>query len=468
MTAATPAAAKPRFTYAPAKPAAGDKVRLVAPRALCPHGPCRYLWQRTGPHGHGAKVKRLGAGRRVTVGFSVPGRVWVRLTVHHGRRHRTFLRSIAVAPRPVAAPAPTAPAGAPVPAGVSAAASYPSPPAFAPCTATATPATFGAQFAAAQPGQTLCLASGSYGNWAGGAKAGQVTVRGADGASASLGLAFSAASNLLLQNLTITGGDISGGSRNVTVANSSFTGLLLIETQSANANIVLNANTHVDLDADPNGLPARVTVWAHGTPSGVTIANSLFKGGDADGVRPDSDDVQVIGNEFADIVDRGANHADPIQFYGAKRAVVRGNYFHNANGNISAYIMQADGGEGNVITDNVFGAGPGVTDGITLLSDNGTVIAHNTFQPGTCDFNVPCGMVSLGNKSGDPVSRGTVIRDNVFAGIGGGAGTYTADHNLTRPAPVFVGPVNTYAGFRLAAGSAGKGAASDGLDIGIR
>ena len=29
----------------------------------------------------------------------------------------------------------------------------------------------------------------------------------------------------------------------------------------------------------------------------------------------------MIGNEFADIVDQGANHTDPIQFNGAKRAI---------------------------------------------------------------------------------------------------------------------------------------------------
>jgi hypothetical protein len=244
----------------------------------------------------------------------------------------------------------------------------------------------------------------------------------------------------------------------------------VVQTDAANAGILLNANRHVNIDAPPNGIPGRVTVWAKGVPSGVTIANSLFQGGDADGVRPDGDSVQVIGNEFADIVDKGANHADPIQFYGAKRAVIRGNYFHNAGGNISAYIMQADGGVGNVIEDNVFGAGRGVTYAITLYSDDGTVIRHNTMQPGTGDFNTPSGTLSLGSKPGDPVSHGTVIRDNVMAVIGGGNGTYTADHNrnTVQSKPVFAGPLNTSAGFRLAAGSPGRGAASDGLDVGIR
>jgi len=177
--------------------------------------------------------------------------------------------------------------------------------------------------------------------------------------------------------------------------------------------------------------------------------------------------VQILNNEFADIVDKGANHADPIQLYGGTHAVIRGNYFHNANGNISAYIMQADGGTANIIENNVFAAGKGVGYGITLYSDNATIIRHNTWQPGTCDFSIPCGTLSLGNKSGQPASRGTIIRDNIIAGIGGGSGTYTADHNLTSN-PTFVGPLSTWSGYRLTGTSAGHNGASDGTDIGIQ
>jgi hypothetical protein len=355
--------------------------------------------------------------------------------------------------------------------------SAPAPPVPAGCVANTTPATFASQFAAAQPGQTVCLASGNYGTFTGAAKSGNVTVQGADGATAIMSLDLSAASNVSVRHVTVTGGTVGGRSTNITVAGSSFTGLFLIETSTPNANIVLDGNQHVNLDAPDGGLPARVTVWSSGSPSGVTIENSLFKGGDADGVRPDGDDVQVIGNEFADIMDVGANHADPIQFYGAKRAVVKGNYFHNSGGNISAYIMQADGGEGNVIEDNVFaavkggpGGGHGVGYGITLNSDNGSIIEHNTFQQGTCDFSLPCGLIAIGNKSGDPVGRGTIIRDNIYGGVIGGTGTYIADHNLTttQTKPTFVGPLSSYMGFHLAPGSAGLTSASDGGAVGIR
>src|SRR3954454_21876647 len=464
---ASAAVAAPRFTYTPKAPAGGDNVRFRAPKALCGKGHCRYTWYRVGAHGRGAKPLRLGTGRTLRVVFRSTGARWIRLTVarpHHRSRHVLRKLSIATARPPAGG---TQPATAPAPP-VTVAAGVPPRIPLPACTQAASPATFAAQFAAAQPGQVLCLASGSYGTFSGAAKPGPVTVRGADGATASMQLDMSGASNVSVLNMTITGGRIGGGSHDVTVGGSNFTGLFLIETSTANANVVLNGNSHVNLDAT-GSLPARVTVYSSGTPSGVTIANSLFQGGDSDGVRPDGDSVQVLGNEFGDIVDKGANHADPIQFYGAERAVIRGNYFHNANGNISAYIMQADGGVGNVIEDNVFAAGKGVGYGITLYSDDGTVIRHNTFQPGTCDFSIPCGTLSLGNKSGQAVSRGTVIRDNILAAIGGGNGTYTADHNLMtgQSKPSFVGPLSAYAGFRLASSSPGRGAASDGADVGI-
>jgi len=348
----------------------------------------------------------------------------------------------------------------------------------------ATPSTFASVYANANAGDTITLAAGNYGNWAGGTKS--VTIKG--GSGSTIGVAFSSANGVTIDGPTITGGQIEGTSKNITIANSNFTGLFRIETSSANANIVLDHNTHINLNACSTCLPARVTVWSQGSPSGVTIKNSLFKGGDADGVRPDADQVQVLNNEFADLFDRNCstcNHTDPIQFYGATRAVVRGNYFHNDNGNISAYIMQADGGQGNVIEDNVFasisdggaGSGHGYGYAITLNSDNGSVIRHNTFQRGVCDFNIPCGTISIGNKSGQPVGKGTIIRDNIIGSIQGGNGTYTSDHNMVTSAssgnfvgsPTYSNPMpSSYSDYRLATGSFGTGMASDGLDIGVR
>lgn len=345
------------------------------------------------------------------------------------------------------------------------------------CDIQATPSNFAAQFTAAQAGNVICLANGSYGTFRGAQKSGTVTIRSASGRGATIEPDFTTASNVRLDSVTINGGRVGGSSKSITISSSTFTSVFLVDTQSANANIVFDGNTHSNIDAPSGSYPARLTVYCSGSPSGITIQNSLFgPGGDADGVRPDCDDVQVLKNEFSDLVDKGGNHADPIQFYGARRAVIRGNYFHNQNGEISAYIMQADGGEGNVIEDNVFAGGRGLTYGITLYSDKGSIIRHNTFQRGVGGFNVPSGTLNLGNKPGQPVSTGTIIRDNILASASGGP--FSGDHNLTQSAvdgplnvvgaPVFVGPLTSYAGFRLAAGSPGKGAASDGLDVGIR
>jgi len=104
---------------------------------------------------------------------------------------------------------------------------------------------------------------------------------------------------------------------------------------------------------------------------------------------------------------------------------------------------------------------------------------HNTFQKGVCDFNIPCGTLYLGNKSGDPVSRGTVIQDNVVGSISGGNGTFASDHNVwtssspggtgdVRATPSYVGPLTSWAGYKLASGSPGFSGASDGGTVGIR
>ena len=79
---------------------------------------------------------------------------------------------------------------------------------------------------------------------------------------------------------------------------------------------------------------------------------------------------------------------------------------------------------------------------------------------------------------------GNLVRDNVFTSGGGvswspgGINWGTADHNLNAGVsgtgnisgtPVFVGGPHptSYEGYALAAGSPGKGAASDGTDMGV-
>jgi Right handed beta helix region/Bacterial TSP3 repeat len=351
------------------------------------------------------------------------------------------------------------------------------------CNRTADPSTLTAQWNAAQPGETICLAAGSYGTFRAGSKPGVVAVRPQAGAMPSMSLNFASAANVLVEGVTITGGTVSGTSRNVTVANSTFTGLFLVRaSQMTNANIVFDGNTHSNIDTCTTCFQGRLHVDG-GTNSGIVIRNSLFSGGTSDGVRLDGDDVHVIGNRFLAFRNQDPFHTDPIQMYGGDRAVIRGNYFDNSGGDISAYIMMADGGSGHVLENNVFAPG-GHIFSLTWYSDDSSIIRHNTFVDGPCFANVRCGTLNLGAKPADDLGRGTVIRDNVVTAIsadgngeGGGVSQFSSDHNLfVRQNPIGPGdirgtPVYTggggFGGFRLAAGSPGKGAASDGTDIGI-
>jgi hypothetical protein len=338
-------------------------------------------------------------------------------------------------------------------------------------------------FRAARPGRTICLADGSYGTFRGGTKRGTVTVRAKPSASASLSLDFDGANNIRIEHVTITEGFISGGTRNVTVAHSRFTGILVVDQDTPRPNIVLAHNTHNNIPGSANDYTSRVELEA----PGVVVKNSLFSGGSSDGIRVgDAPDTRIIHNEFTAFDNVDPLHTDPIQFYGeGPRTIVRGNWFHDMV-DVSALIMMADGGGPHVIEDNLFGPGGGYTFSLTWYSDKGSIIRHNTFVGRHCDFNVPCGTIVLGYKAGDDRGEGTVIKDNVLArigasgnGEGGGRVSFSSSHNLFRSqnpigpgdirgTPKFVGPPTAFKGYRLARGSRGKGTASDGGDPGIR
>src|SRR3954465_14152421 len=226
---ASAAVAAPRFTYTPKAPAVGDNVRFRAPQALCGKGHCRYTWYRVGAHGRGAKPLRLGTGRTLRVVFRSTGARWIRLPVarpHPRSRHALRKLSIATARPPAGGTQPATPPAPPVTVAAGVPPRIPLPA----CTQAASPATFAAQFAAAQPGQVLCLASGSYGTFSGAAKpapgtvrradgapAGGVPVRGGAGAPPKAQLDMSGGSNVSVPNRTIPGGRIGGGSHDVTV-----------------------------------------------------------------------------------------------------------------------------------------------------------------------------------------------------------------------------------------------------------
>lgn len=365
----------------------------------------------------------------------------------------------------------------------------PPPPPPADCTVDATPATFSAVFDSAGAGAVICLAGGSYGVFRGALKSGTVTIKPQGGATPSMELSFNPASNLVLDGLRITEAYMADSrTKDITIRNGTFDRAQLVfrggSGALANANILLDRNVHSNFDVCGGCFDGRISIAERtAAPTGITIQNSLFFGGSSDGILNGGNGVRILNNEFRDMTqgDGDVAHTDPIQLYGSKGTLVKGNWFHD----VPLGVMCADGCEGETIEDNVF-AGGGSPYAVTLLSDNGSVIRHNTFlDHGLCDYGQRCGVLYLGNKSSDPASRNTVVKDNILSRIcvcdGTVSGLAQESHNLftltagSGPSdlfgsPLYTGGVNpaTLAGFKLVPGSLGKGSASDGADRGAR
>jgi hypothetical protein len=347
------------------------------------------------------------------------------------------------------------------------------------CTHTTVPgADLPATIVAAAAGSVVCLTGGDYGaviirnvN-----KSRDTIVRSADGSSATIDLILRGSSHLRFDGLTI-GRLQMGNNTDISFSHNMFTGMSLVETQVPSANILFDSNRFDGINAGPDDYEGRLTVRGYGQTqlAGVTISHNRFGGGCSDGVLVigGARNVQIgPGNEFTEIIQSGCSeHVDPIQFYGADHTLVIGNYFHD-NGDGSGGIMSPDGDDGAIVARNVFVCTCVYPHSIVASGADNWIVKHNTFIGGTVAFE--------NSNRGEPPS-GNVVRDNVWKGGGLSVlGDYgTNDHNLNSGepgsgnrtgTPVFVGGRNptTYAGYRLAARSAGKRAASDGTDMGIR
>jgi hypothetical protein len=346
----------------------------------------------------------------------------------------------------------------------------------------AAPGNLPAVFGSANPGDVITLAPGDYGSFAGGQKAGVVTIQGAPGGASSMEVSFGNAANINLQGLTIGAATISGGSRNITIGASRITKMSTVDASSmANAGIVFDRDTFDGIDVTASSYEGRLSVRGNnnGSPVGVAVTNSHFgNGGCSDGVQivGGAYGVQVgPGNEFSGLKQGScAPHVDSIQLYGSSHTQIVGNYFHDDD----TIIMAPDGGESEVIADNVM-VGAGYVPAVQLGSHRGSQFVHNTVK------NID---VHMDHKSGQSPSSGGVVRDNVFvngttnASDPGNCSGCTVGYNLFSSngssagtasivgAPAFVGGANpaNYAGYMLAPGSPGKASASDGTDRGIR
>jgi hypothetical protein len=354
------------------------------------------------------------------------------------------------------------------------------------CDLNATPANFTTQISAATSGQTVCLATGNYGTWTGTSKS--ITVRNAAGASPTMMVNFdTGVGNFTLSGITIGDGQMVGssapnliasGAHDITIRDSNFTSQIIIRGTTASANILLDHNTHNDIFSSCWQCEAGRVEVAGG---GLTIQNSMLKGGDSDGIQIGSTlQVKILNNELYEICEKGINHTDFIQWFGGTNSIVRGNWLHSVAPCATQVLSAFDSTAGNLIEDNVVDTNSRPWS-IELYSDESSIVRHNTFVYGSCDFSLPCGQIGLDHKSTDDPSRGTEIYDNIATRLDniGNEAVARRDHNMMRTTalsgdflgtPVFAGGgahPTSYAGYRLAPGSPGKGAASDGLDVGI-
>jgi hypothetical protein len=351
----------------------------------------------------------------------------------------------------------------------------------------ANPSNLSSVFASAAPGDVVVLASGNYGTFEGGHKPRVVTLRPAPGARVTIELNFRNASNIAVVGIqNITEAWLEGSrTRNITVRGSYFSGQTTFRTGSLqNANILFDGNRHGPWSTCSGCAEARM--WfpqKTSQPSGITVQNSVFgPGGDSDGIQNGSRGTRILNNTFVGITQKsgGLAHADAIQLYGSSNTVIRGNFFLD----VSNCLMAPDGADHEIYEHNVCvqKVGNGTVGAMQLGSDDGSRIVHNTFYDSgrrDCDYNTRCGIMSFGHKGGDPAPSGTVVRDNIVAELSQFSSSQSQSHNLFtsdsrrgsgnvfgRPAYVGGARPRTKAGYRLAPGSVGKGAASDGTDMG--
>lgn len=338
---------------------------------------------------------------------------------------------------------------------------------------------------AANGGDTVLIKAGSYTTtWAGctSAKAPQVSFAAAIGEHVTLGqISLSPAGTggyFSLDGVTAQSFDTDSGNsngsptwKNITIKNSTFTGSAYFrQCGGNNTGITFDHNLHANID--PSTFEGRIHF--PGSTAGncdVTIKNSIFSGGTADGIQSGAKGVVVTGNLFDTLQDCGCGpHTDSIQVFGG--TTITNNFFTRSTDT----IVQFDGGGGNpnTITGNVMDDVTGNPWCVTLGGDTNSLIEHNSC-PG-----LEINMTSKGGSN----SLGATIRNNIASTIDLVDSDSTAvpafsDYQLCslsgcagahsiRASATFTGGSNptTFGGYALTALSAGKGVASDGTDIG--
>ena len=202
----------------------------------------------------------------------------------------------------------------------------------------------------------------------------------------------------------------------------------------ANANILLDHNTHLGINS-PSGAPnSRIGLyWGSSTLSGVTISNSLFKGGDcrrrAHRRRREHHRQRVPGHlrtPGATTPTTSSTRARRAASYAATTSAPP------ATRRASRATTAAPSASRSRTTSSTCAA-PGASN---WYSDRNSLIRHNTlryYAPG-CYGGSACGLIDINRKSADPAGTGTVVVDNVATGISvqNGSSVGERHHNLLR------------------------------------
>lgn len=324
------------------------------------------------------------------------------------------------------------------------------------------------EFAAAIPGETICLATGDYGTWTGGDKA--VTITAAEGAAPVMALAFTTGDHsFTIDGISVAGASVLDGAHDITIKNSNVTANMVLHNLDE-SNIVLDNNTHLNIDGCNGCYGGRIYIGGSDLmqPSGVTIQNSLFRGGSSRAIQTLVQAV-IKNNEFDGV------HAIALE-YSAYGAHVTGNYIHGASTGIVAY----NGLSHTLIENNVIitrGRGAGIEIG----ADNSSVIRHNTLpNPPGCNNGGDCGHIWITGHPGYGPGSGTVVKDNIMTAlyVAPDASLAERTNNLmlsgpgvddTIGTPRYEGAPNptSFKGYTSTDSSPSRHAASDGSDIGI-
>jgi hypothetical protein len=353
----------------------------------------------------------------------------------------------------------------------------------------------------AATGDLVMMIAGNYSSsFSGGAKNPAPIFKSATNESVTIGsIALGTnTGNFVLDGVTFGSISTPQGSstwNNITIKNSTLSSsaeILLNNCGGNNSGIVFDN----DIFKDQNNatFDGRIS-FVNSSPGvcGAIIKNSLFQGGVRDGIfitNVPYSGIKILNNRFLGMgPNGGSDHTDDVQCVGGCQLTLDHNYFgHSTAGQLQGY-GSFDGSSHETITNNVFDLGEGSSfETLTLGSDDSSLIDHNTLATGaTCVYSVPCGQINIGHKSGDDASHGTIITNNIAAGIEvDDATSVTVDYNLVpggisgrgahnlSGSATYVGPpvgkdtstFNLMSMYQLTSNSLGHNASNTGTDIG--